>query len=222
MVWDHFLLVGPFTVILTKKTVDSQVCFKIGKVFQIYFKLWTTCVCHAHLSRPLPLHCASYSIWRCHIHIYVEVRNCDFAEFSPKFSWLWLFYVPYEKLPQPLQILPLNSLSKLHSKSKSYFFFLNCIFRNWKYFLVVDTFASTSVESLGTFWIEYQQPSGKLGKEFYFGEEKKILELCFPIQDQKYLLHKVNKRYSASKLLKITWWPTCGKLKASNKAFCQT
>ena len=56
----------------------------------------------------------------------------------------------------------------------------------------------------------------------YFGEEKKILELCFPIQGQKYLLHKVNKRYSASKLLKITWWTTCGKLKASNKAFCQT
>ena len=32
-----------------------------------------------------------------------------------------------------------------------------------------------------------------MGTEFYFGEEKKILELCFPIQDQKYLLHKLTR-----------------------------
>ena len=73
LVWNHFLLAGLYPVILTKKTVDSQVCFEIDKVFQVSFKLWTTCVRQTHLSRPLSFHCASYSIWRCHIHMLIHL-----------------------------------------------------------------------------------------------------------------------------------------------------
>ena len=134
MVWDHFLLAGLYTVILTKKTVDSQLRFNIGKVFQVSFKFWTTCVRQTHLSRPLSFHCAAYSIWRC--HILIGVRNSNFAVFSPKFSWLRLFSTPYENFPQPLKTLLLNSLSKLHSKIKGYFSFSTVFFKFASAFLL--------------------------------------------------------------------------------------
>ena len=105
----------------------------LTNIFQVSFKLWTTCVRQTHLSRPLPFHCASYSIWRC--HVLIGVRSCDFEVFSPQFSWFGYDYSPLlmKISPQPLQILLFNSLSKLHYKRKGHFSF-------WTVFL---EFAST-------------------------------------------------------------------------------
>ena len=153
----------------------------LTKNFQVSFKLWTTCVRQTHLSRPLPFHCASYSIWRC--HVLIGVRNCDFEVFSPQFSWFGYDYSPLlmKISPQPLQILLFNSLSKLHYKRKGHFSFWT-VFSNLQVLPCCRHLFKYFSKEFGHFlnWISDSSHQGNWERRSVLERRRKYLNCVFP------------------------------------------